>query len=167
MKKVWLAVGILIGIAIYGIRLRNETKVLSPEAKAVYATNNLELVVFYSRPFKKGREIFGGLVPYGKKWIGLCGFDFLIDRTRSETTSIPGGQGLTIETFSKGWGIGPRFGLLFRLSEKILLGTDAACYFRSFNSKQAFPDQPQSTKKSTTFNITMPAALFLTVRLKD
>ena len=27
-----------------------------------------EVMVIYSRPYKKGREIFGGLVPYGEVW---------------------------------------------------------------------------------------------------
>jgi hypothetical protein len=28
----------------------------------------LEVNVFYNRPYKKGRKIFGGLVPYNKVW---------------------------------------------------------------------------------------------------
>ena len=104
----------------------------------------------------------------GKRWIGIFGFDFLLDGTRSQTTSTPA-AGLTIETSTKGWGIGPRFGLMFRLSDRVLLGTDATSYLKFVNSNQLFPDQPQSKshQKSTNFNITLPVALFLTVKLKE
>lgn len=41
---------------------------LSPKDTVEFKLNDLELEVFYNRPYKKGREIFGGLVPYGKVW---------------------------------------------------------------------------------------------------
>ena len=44
------------------------TKRLSPQETVVYSKNNLELEVFYNRPSKKGRDIFGALVPYNKIW---------------------------------------------------------------------------------------------------
>ena len=103
-------------------------------------------------------------VDWGKRWIGIYGFDLLQDGSKSKTVSTPG---FTIETSSKGWGIGPRFGILFRVSEKILLGTDAAYYFKVSKSSQHFPDQSRSTQKSTNFNLSLPVALFLTIKLKE
>lgn len=47
---------------------KNRTKALSPEETVSFSDGDLEIKVFYNRPFKKGREIFGGLVPYGKVW---------------------------------------------------------------------------------------------------
>lgn len=44
------------------------TKSLSPEDDAIFTSDDLTVRVFYNRPFKKGREIFGALVPYGKVW---------------------------------------------------------------------------------------------------
>ena len=44
------------------------TKSHSPEANTVFEDGSLKISVFYNRPFKKGRKIFGGLVPYGKTW---------------------------------------------------------------------------------------------------
>ena len=44
------------------------TKQHSPEMVIQYARGDLELSVFYNRPYKKGRDIFGGLVPYGQVW---------------------------------------------------------------------------------------------------
>lgn len=44
------------------------TKSQSPQETAVYEQGDLRLSVDYSRPFKKGRTIFGELEPYGKVW---------------------------------------------------------------------------------------------------
>jgi hypothetical protein len=103
---------------------------------------------------------------WGKRWIGIYGFDLLLDGNKSKTDNTPTGSGFTIESTSKGWGFGPRVGLLFRISDKILLGTDAAYYFHSSKDFQSIPNQPQSTQKSTSFTLSLPVALFLTVKLK-
>lgn len=43
-------------------------KRLSPKDTVEFSFNDLRLKVFYNRPYKKGREIFGGLVPYDEVW---------------------------------------------------------------------------------------------------
>jgi hypothetical protein len=48
--------------------LREQTKKHSPERNVTYTEMGLDLQVTYCSPSKKGREIFGGLVPYGKVW---------------------------------------------------------------------------------------------------
>lgn len=48
--------------------MRKETKKHSPQKTATYTRNGLDLSVSYSSPFKKGRVIFGELVPYGNVW---------------------------------------------------------------------------------------------------
>ncbi|GAA4316140.1 hypothetical protein GCM10023115_25840 [Pontixanthobacter gangjinensis] len=48
--------------------LRYTTKAHSPEDTVTYRENGLKLEVFYNRPYKKEREIFGNLVPYNKVW---------------------------------------------------------------------------------------------------
>jgi hypothetical protein len=72
MKRflIFLAVGVvLIGalLIIQHVQVRN-TKLLSPEEQVVYADGDLKLSVFYNRPSKRGRKIFGELVPFGKVW---------------------------------------------------------------------------------------------------
>lgn len=47
---------------------RYSTKAYSPEDLVVYEADSLELEVFYNRPSKKERVIFGELVPYGEVW---------------------------------------------------------------------------------------------------
>ena len=41
---------------------------LSPKDTVEFKLNDLKLKVVYNRPSKKGRIIFGGLVPYGQVW---------------------------------------------------------------------------------------------------
>ena len=45
---------------------RYATKAYSPEETVTYEDKSLDLEVFYNRPYKKDRVIFGGLVPYGQ-----------------------------------------------------------------------------------------------------
>ena len=44
------------------------TKTYSPQETAVYEQGDLRMTVDYSRPYKKGRVVFGGLAPYGEVW---------------------------------------------------------------------------------------------------
>ncbi len=47
---------------------RLQIKSYSPEDIVAYQQDDLQLEVFYNRPYKKNRVIFGGLVPYGEVW---------------------------------------------------------------------------------------------------
>jgi hypothetical protein len=65
----------LVGVAILGILIAGiafmqlkKTKSFSPEEEVNFTQGDLTIKVFYNRPFKKGREIFGQLVPYDKVW---------------------------------------------------------------------------------------------------
>lgn len=44
------------------------SKSFSPEKETVFQHSDLTLKIFYNRPFKKGRKIFGDLVPYNEIW---------------------------------------------------------------------------------------------------
>jgi hypothetical protein len=59
---------IVVLVAIVGVIRFNRTKSYSPEEVVNFQQGELKISVFYNRPYKKGREIFGGLVPYGKVW---------------------------------------------------------------------------------------------------
>ena len=54
-------------LATYKI-MRSQTKKHSPEQLVEYTMGETELSVFYNRPYKKGRKIFGELVPYDEVW---------------------------------------------------------------------------------------------------
>jgi len=55
-------------VAFIGFMQLKNTKSFSPEEEVVFNQGDLTIKVFYNRPSKKGREIFGGLVPFDKVW---------------------------------------------------------------------------------------------------
>lgn len=73
MKKVLKWVGIVVGVLAVVLFIafkfmQANTKKASPEATVNYKKDDTEVSVFYCRPSKREREIFGELVPYGKVW---------------------------------------------------------------------------------------------------
>jgi hypothetical protein len=70
LKKLLIAL-LVLGALFYFVGipyLQSYTKKYSPETTTTYDFDGTELQVHYSSPSKKGREIFGALVPYGKVW---------------------------------------------------------------------------------------------------
>ncbi|GGH46153.1 hypothetical protein GCM10011364_20110 [Mangrovimonas yunxiaonensis] len=59
-----------VGVFIYAYFIDDSllSKPLSPKDTISFTKNDLKLNVFYNRPSKRGREVFGGLVPYKKVW---------------------------------------------------------------------------------------------------
>jgi hypothetical protein len=69
LKWSLISVGSLLILAFIGFKfLQYNTKKASPEDTVVYQQDGLRMEVFYNRPGKKGRVIFGALVPYDKVW---------------------------------------------------------------------------------------------------
>lgn len=69
MKKILLISGLAVVAILAGLLIvRYTTKTHSPESEVVFSDGSLKITVFYNRPYKKGRVIFGGLVPYGETW---------------------------------------------------------------------------------------------------
>ena len=69
MKRLFIIIGIIAVVLLVAFfALRAWTKSGSPEAIAQVDQNDLKIKVEYCQPYKKGRKIFGGLVPYGKVW---------------------------------------------------------------------------------------------------
>src|SRR6267143_125560 len=70
MKKVLIIAGIALALIAGSLYYYTQvyTKSFSPEANVDFSDGNLKIHVFYNRPYKKGREIFGKLEPYGKTW---------------------------------------------------------------------------------------------------
>jgi hypothetical protein len=60
---------VIVGLmVVIGYMNRKQAKSFSPEGEATFKKDDLVIKVFYNRPYKKGREIFGSLVPYDKVW---------------------------------------------------------------------------------------------------
>ena len=73
MKALKWILGILVVLVLLVVFVgmpyaRKQTKKHSPERTAVYQENGMDMAVAYCSPSKKGREIFGGLVPLDKVW---------------------------------------------------------------------------------------------------
>jgi len=65
----------LIGLAVLAVILlvafqvfKSRTKSSSPEVKQTYSVGSAKVNLFYCAPSKKGREIFGELIKFGKVW---------------------------------------------------------------------------------------------------
>lgn len=69
MKKFLIVLAIL-AVLLFAIRyaIINYTKRFSPEVHSEFTDGKLTIDIFYSSPAKKGREIFGNLVPYDSLW---------------------------------------------------------------------------------------------------
>ncbi len=69
LKRILIAVLAIAAAGLIAFQwMKANTKKLSPEETYTYYAGDFRLSVTYCRPFKKGRDIFGGLVPYGKVW---------------------------------------------------------------------------------------------------
>ncbi|ELR70724.1 hypothetical protein C900_03497 [Fulvivirga imtechensis AK7] len=69
MRKIIVVGGIIVAVIVIGMAgMRFYTKSFSPQDTAIYQGEHVAIKVDYSRPYKKDREIFGGLVPYGEVW---------------------------------------------------------------------------------------------------
>jgi len=68
----WLLIVIVVLAALFFTvgkpYLQEQTKKHSPEKVSTYTKNGMDLSVKYSSPSKKGRVIFGELVPYNTVW---------------------------------------------------------------------------------------------------
>jgi hypothetical protein len=63
-----LFVLVLLFMFVVGPIMKKNTKKYSPEKHSTFTQNDLEINAFYCSPSKKGRIIFGELVPYGEVW---------------------------------------------------------------------------------------------------
>ncbi len=63
---------IIIGLAIIGFTamffMKQNTKKHSPEDTINHTVKDATFTVFYNRPYKNDREVFGGLVPFDQVW---------------------------------------------------------------------------------------------------
>lgn len=74
LKKWFIGLVVVVGVLFLLFQfvawpmMKEETKKISPQKTAVHNQNGFDLSVSYSSPLKKGRVIFGELVPFDKVW---------------------------------------------------------------------------------------------------
>ncbi len=120
LKRILIIIGLLLVVLFIAFKfMQYNTKKASPEETVNY--KNDEISVKYSRPFKKGREIFGKLIPYDQVWRTGANeattFDSKIDLTIGGKVlpaghytlwTIPGKESWTVIFNKKDymWGVG-------------------------------------------------------------
>ncbi len=97
-KPIIVGSALLATLAVAGVVLRaqqDKSSRPSPPAKAECKLGSKAITVDYSSPRAKGRQIFGGLVPYGKVWRAGAN-EATIFATSSDITvggtAVPAGQ---------------------------------------------------------------------------
>lgn len=70
LKRILILLSLIaLGLFLYSTFVENIfAKRLSPKDTVEFKLNDLKLEVFYNRPFKKEREVFGALVPFNQVW---------------------------------------------------------------------------------------------------
>ncbi|MDO5981092.1 DUF2911 domain-containing protein [Flavivirga spongiicola] len=70
LKRILILLSIIaLGLFLYSFFVENIfSSRLSPKDTVEFKLNDLKLEVFYNRPSKKNRAIFGALVPFNKVW---------------------------------------------------------------------------------------------------
>ena len=69
LKRLTIGLAILAVVLFVAFQvLKTQTKKASPEDRIEFTQDGKSITIFYCQPSKKGRKIFGELVPYGKVW---------------------------------------------------------------------------------------------------
>ena len=123
MRKFLLVLGVIL-VVILGVLTYFRvyyTKSFSPEDQVKFEDGDLKITIVYNRPSKKGRVIFGELVPYDKVWRTGANEATTFETTKDLTFgdkplkagkyslwTIPGEQTWTIlfNSESGQWGVG-------------------------------------------------------------
>ncbi len=101
----------------------------------------------------------------GKRWIALQGYDFVVGGAKLHTeTNDPFSGSIVTETSTNMWGFGLRAGLLFLISDRVALGTEATYYLRYITDKTKLTGLPDSKQKTSEFELTTPVVLILSIR---
>jgi hypothetical protein len=113
-----------------------------------------------------------------KRWLISWGVDIIHDNFKNETTNTqifdltnPSNKSVfTTKTTTSVWGIGPRFTLNFKVSNRIMLGTEANYYYRSgttslkaSSNNQGNISNSENSNDFTRFQFTVPAVIYLMV----
>jgi hypothetical protein len=107
---------------------------------------------------------------FSKYWLFSMGGDVVIDLNKAETKSQSGGGNpqTSVTTKTHRGGLGPRASLAFQFHDRLMVGTEAAYYFKWGNQEQTSsgtgqPNDPGTKVKS--FNFALPSAIFLTIKI--
>ena len=105
---------------------------------------------------------------FGNRWLGYFGADFIYSQIDNEQINDSGFDIVTIAENTSGVGGGPVLGLQFKLTEKLMLGTEGAFYFSQseLKSNTTFTNFPEFNTeaeiiKNKEIITTLPATIYL------
>jgi hypothetical protein len=101
----------------------------------------------------------------GKKFVVSVGGDILYQAisTESNSTDIFSGNITTISKTS-GFGIGPRLGLFYHLTDRFLIGTEANYYLKFMTQKFEVKPGDSDEEDLKQFQLNVPTAIFLVLK---
>lgn len=108
-----------------------------------------------------------------KRFYYSWGVDLVIDSDKNETINEDTFSNNKITTTStlSGWGLGPRFTINYRITDRLIIGTEANYYYKSLTNKfevknEDFPEGDiEDEEDLSQFNFVAPAVLWVTLRL--
>ncbi len=108
-----------------------------------------------------------------KRFVFSLGFDILIESFKNKTINEDNfnSQILTTETKTTAYGLGPRLGLNYRITDKIILGTEANYYYKELEEEfeATFDNNPTNNESDKSdlkrLNFVSPSSLWLIIRL--
>jgi hypothetical protein len=109
----------------------------------------------------------------GKNWIASWGFDLVVESQKNDTkntVNFGGGSSSTTETITKSnaFGIGPRLTLNYKITDRIIIGTETTYYMKF--GKNSTEDTLSSGSKTNTdqkfkkIQLALPAVLLLIIK---
>lgn len=104
-----------------------------------------------------------------KYWLFGFGADVVLELSKAETVSQSGtgNPAITVTTNTSRGGFGPRASLAFQFHDRLMVGTEAAYYFKWGNQEQTSTNSGQPNDPGTkikSFNFSLPAVIFLTMK---
>lgn len=105
-----------------------------------------------------------------KYWLFGIGGDVVVELNSAESVSQTGtgNPEISVKTKTHRAGFGPRASLAFQFHDRLMAGTEAAYYFKWGNQEQTTSGSGQPNTPSTkikSFNFSLPAVIFLTMKL--
>lgn len=105
-----------------------------------------------------------------KRWMGSIGGDILITSKKDKTESNSNGGSSPISTTTKvsGTGFGPRVTINFFINSRIILGTEASCYYMSKKQTVTLIGTGQPTPQPETLGsltLSVPSAVYFIFKI--
>lgn len=102
---------------------------------------------------------------FGNRFILSFGGDLIFERLKTETKVTDNFSGqVSTDNQNTGFGLGPRVGLYYAITDKFLISTEANYYLKFINSKFEVSPGTKQEEKVKRFQLNVPTAIFLILK---